>query len=349
MSLSRVCTLLATCCLIVLSLSDRAEAQIGRRIVRGAILRAPLVRVNSGPYGTSVRAPFVSVNPGGTYIGLGARFMAQPRYATPSHHHGAPHQHGAQHHHGTQHQHGGPHQHGVHHAHATGAQRRAVQKASAEGKTPKQADVDALPYPTAGELAGMEDAPLIETLRQMMARLHYRLSLLKTGEGWQKYLVLSRETLGSPGSPPAAAQFVAIHKILPRYQSVQDDPQFVKISVLPSFAATLAALQETDRRFGRSVETPMSLPLEESNPAIQKMGPVIEGPGIEDPAFEERLPAIEQSGPAITGPSNYVEPASLEETIEETPAENSQELQPIPEPAELPEAASGERSILKRS
>ena len=195
----------------------------------------------------------------------------------------------------------------------------------------------------------MKDTALVETLRQMMARLHYRLSRLKTGEGWQKYLVLSRETLGAPGSPPKTIRFDEVRRVLPRYQSVQDDPQFAKVSVLSSFVATFAALQEADRRFGSAVENPESLPHPEvypsSGPAMNP--PVIEGPAFNGPGING--PIYEESGPTITNPNNYVEPATLEETIEKKPAEQPLELQLTPEPAEVPNADRGERSILKRS
>ncbi len=255
--------------------------------------------------GIQIRAPFVRVN-----VGPGGRMP--PRYAVPHHHH---------------------HDHMIRQAQAF----RPVRK------TPQSADVDALPYPTTGELSAMEDAELVETMRQMMARLHYRLSLLKTGEGWQDYLVLSREVLGAPGSTPKPAQFDAVRKILPRYSSVQDDQQFAKISDLPSFAASFAALQEADRRFGSTIKNPESLPA---------IIPALRIPALGTPA-PGNSPAIEESGPAITDPNNYVKPATLEETIEgsieETPAENPLELQLVPEPAELPNADRGERSIMKRN
>ena len=225
--------------LMVLLLPSFADAQIVRRFGGGGVqINAPFVRVNVGPGGaTSVRAPFTAVDgPGRVFIGRRRRLMAQPQAETPTH------------------------------ARAARPQAAAAQP---EEKQPEVADVDALPYPTIEQLAGMDEPALIETLRQMMARLHFRLSRLNTGEGWQKYLVLSREVLGSPGAPPEAADFAAIRDILPRYQSVQDDPQFTKISSLPSFAATFAALAEADRRSDRydsTGRTPVD-PVETQQPA----------------------------------------------------------------------------------
>ena len=209
----RVCLFFVLGILLSVGGTQEAEAQIVRRFAGGGVqVNAPFVRVNVGPGGgTSVRAPFVAVDrPGRVFVGRRRRLLAQPEYAAPT-------------------------------------QRTTPQPKPVEQK-PEEADVDELPYPTAEQLREMDDAALIETTREMMARLHYRLSRLKTGKGWQDYLVLSREVLGSPGSPAEAAQREAIEKILPRYQSVQDNPEFLKITQLPSFGATFAALQEVNRR-----------------------------------------------------------------------------------------------------
>jgi len=272
--------------LLALSVSDLAEAQIVRRFPGGGVqIRAPFVRVNVGPYGgTSVRAPFVAIDSGQTYVGRGRRLMAQPGYGAPPQ------------------------------RSAYSEQAPTPPRTTTHG-VPETADVDALPYPTASDLAAMNDTVLVETLRQMTARLHYRLSLLNTGEGWQNYLILNRDILGSPGAPPEAAQFDAVQKMLPRYRSVQDDPRFVKISALPSFVATFAALQETDRRFGVSVSSPS----------------------------ESRT---ENNGPTITDP-NSGQSAPIEGPTEKLP-EEPQERLPTPQSVAVPNATRGERSILKR-
>lgn len=231
----RLCTLTAIGCAFLLSLPKPSDAQIVRRFAGGGVqVNAPFVRVNVGPGGgTSVRAPFTAVDsPGRVYLGRRRRFLGQPPSAA-SQRRVAP---------------------------------RTLNTAAEPVKQPETADIDALPYPTAYELAAMDDTALVETLRQMMARLHYRLSLLNTGEGWQKYLVLSREILGSPGAGPEAAQLGAIQKVLPHYRSVQDNPEYGKIATLPSFVAAYHALQEVHRRFPNT------------------------GPEITDPNFEQASP-----------------------------------------------------------
>lgn len=274
----RLPLVLAIGSLICLSSVELAEAQIVRRFPGGGVqVNAPFVRVNVGPGGgTSVRAPFVAVDrPGGVFVGRRRRLLAQPQYAAPT--------------------------------------QRAPQRTAPAQQAPEEADVDDLPYPTVEQLAAMDDVALIETLREMMARLHYRLSRLNTGDGWQEYLVLSREILGSPGAPPEAARFDAIADVLPRYQSVQDNPQFAKISALPSFVAAFAALQEADRRSARFA---------------QPQQPLIEQP----------------SGPAIGDPNDGSTPGN-----QQAPVDESLEVLPTPQPtAVAPNSTRGERSILKR-
>ncbi len=242
----RLRTLIAFGGTFVLFLPNLANAQIVRRFAGGGIqVNAPFVRVNIGPGGaTSVRAPFTAVDSPGRNFLERRRFLAQPRYVAP--------------------------------------QRRVAPRTlntSAQSvRQPETVDVDALPYPTVGELTAMEDVKLVETLRQMMARLQYRLSRLKTGEGWQSYLVLSREILGSPGAPVEAAQFEEVQNILPKYASVQEDPEFVKISGLPSFFATFAALRETARRFAPTTSSGPKIP----DPNSGDIAP-IEEPPVEEP------------------------------------------------------------------
>lgn len=271
-------TLIIFGCLLACLQFKNAEAQIVRRFTGGGVqVNAPFVRVNVGRGGTSVRAPFTAVDRSGrVFVGRRRRLLAQPQYAAPT-------------------------------------QRPQTKPAPAE-QTPDVADVDALPYPSESLLAELDDRALIETLREMMARFHYRLSLLKTGQGWQDYLVLSREDLGSPGAPAKTARFDKIATVLPRYQSVQDNPEYAKIYSLPGFVASFAALREANRRADRF-------------------------PSIDNPA----------TGPAITDP-NSVAPQEQEisDPNQIEPADPG-EILPTPQPtAVVPNQTQGERSILKR-
>jgi|GEM_PF-6182713 len=292
--------LFGTSAVLTLFYAEATEAQIVRRGVGGGIqVNAPFVNVNVGPGGTSVRAPFTAINtpgrvsvpPGRAYLGRRRRFRAQAQVAAPQ-----------------------P---------ATSQRRPAPARVATPRQIPTRAkqptilDVDRLPYPTTSQLAAMDDATLIETLRQTMARFNYRLSLLKTGEGWQDYLVLSREQLGAPGAPPEAAQLQAIQTVLPRYASVQNDAQFVKIATLPSFVAAYNCLQKAKRRLdGVMLDS-----------EVQPEGPWITNPSSTAPT---------STGPNNNGPTNT------------GPASRNQEILPTPEPASLPNATRGERSILKR-
>lgn len=230
MLFSRTCALIAIGGLLSLLHSDLSEAQIVRRYARGGVqIRAPFVRVNVGPGGaTSVRAPFTAVD------SLGGVYVGPRRrwLAQPQY---AP---------------------------------APTLAPAMPGPQPTPVHVDELAYPTHSELAAMDDVALVETLREMMARFHYRLSLLNTGKGWQDYLVLSREKLGSPGAPPEAVEILEVQKVLARYGSVQENPRYTKVSTLPSFGATFAALIETENRFG----------------STQPVGPEIVDPSIGQPA-----------------------------------------------------------------
>jgi len=263
----RLHTLIGISGALIMLLPVEAEAQIVRRFAGGGVqVNAPFVRVNVGPRGTSVRAPFTAVDtPGRVFIGRRRRMLAQPQYA------------------------------------AQPQAANPVQRPRRSGQQPQRAAPqpavgETLPYPTASQLAAMDDRALIETLRDMMSRLDQRLTLLKTGVGWQRHLVLSTEVLGELGAPPEVAQLAAMQKALPRYHSVADQPEFMKISSLPSFVAIHAALQEILSRFSAAESGQLEL----GNPRGTEAAP-----------------------------------------------DESREILPTPDSAEIPEATRGEHSILK--
>lgn len=270
-------TLVGTGVALVMLLPAPAEAQIVRRFGGGGVqVNAPFVRVNVGPGGgTSVRAPFTAVDsPGRVFIGRRRRLMAQQRYAAPP--------------------------------------RNAAGRAQTPTQQPTPVDVDTLPYPTSNQLAAMDDATLVETAREMMGRFNFRLSRLETGEGWQKYLVLTRDDLGSPGSSPESARRDKIEKFLPRYRSVSEDSQYVKIATLPSFVAVYNALEEVSQR---NIGSPSG--------SVSVGGPSFANPNNADPINGETSPAQDNT-------------------------EEANEILPTPLPSEIPNASRGERSILKR-
>lgn len=265
--------------LLMLASATSVEAQLVRRTLGGGIqVDAPLVRVNVGP--PAVATPHTTLRVGGGL--LGRRLQLRNQAA----------------------------------ANANNRRRMNLTPSEpVEEKEPTLADVDELPYPTADQLHGMNDAQLVESLREMMGRLNYRLSLFNTGDGWQNYLVLTREDLGAPGSGPKTPKFETVQQVLPHFEDVSEDSQYVKIHTLPSFQAAHAALTEVERRFGKIA------PNEPAATEVAKLAP--------------KTPA---SGPELISAAEAEPPSTV------VRAPQRRRMLPTPQPA----SARGERSILKR-
>jgi len=184
-----------------------AEAQIVRRFAGGGVqIRAPFVRVNVNPYGrASVRAPLVAVDPGGVRVGLRRRLAPMPQQLGPQ------------------------------------------QVAPAQAQVPSGGlpDRGYVPFPTAEELAAMDDRALFTALSDLAYGLDVRLSRLNTGAGWQRYLRISDSVLVAPDE-----NLDKLVKTLGRFDSISDNPEFAKIAGLPSFIATKAALRQVVVRLG---------------------------------------------------------------------------------------------------
>lgn len=210
-------SLLASGGVILLLAPAPANAQIVRRYAGGGVaVRAPFVRVDVGPYGaTSVRAPFVAVDdPGSVRIGRRQRrwLRRHPELAPP--------QEGAGYY-------GQPNE--------------------AQAMRPTLAQ--ARPLPTAEELAALDDVTLMQTLRDLSAELAYSLERFDKADGWQRYLALPSDALGSPGVEPVEIRLDVLEKQLTRYDKVATGAEFSKIAALPSFAPTHAALSLVIERF----------------------------------------------------------------------------------------------------
>lgn len=201
--------LLMPACFLGLQVST-SEAQIVRRFPGGGVaIRAPFVRVNVNPWGgTSVRAPFVGIDSGAVRIGQQRR-IARRQWR---------------------------------------AERRAAIEAQAEPavsqvQAPAPTPAQAPPLPSPEQMAEMEMAELLATLRDMSRLLDD--SLLKFDEpgGWQQYLEIPDDALGTPGVSEVALQSELLEKQLNRYRNVSVGEKFRKIAEMPSFAATHAALE----------------------------------------------------------------------------------------------------------
>jgi len=247
-----LCRLIGLGGALIMLLPAPAEAQIVRRFRGGGLqVRAPLVRVNVGPYGgVSVRAPLVAVDPGSVRVGLRRRLAPVPQQAAPA--------------------------------------ARAVPRSgdlsdrgyslSDRGNAPSDRgplNRAYVPFPTAEELAAMDDATLFTAVNDLGYSLEVRLSRLETGAGWQQYLRIPESALSAP-----AASFDRFAQTLARYDSVADNPEFAKIAGLPSFIATKAALRQVVARLAGAQTV---------GPArVNSSGP--EFPSSVPPSAEEILP-----------------------------------------------------------
>jgi len=203
--------LVAACAMAVLTAS-MADAQRVRRFYQGG--RAPLVRVQVGPYGgVSVRAPFVAVDPGGVRVGVGRRHAPVPQYGAP-------------------------------HPAYRPAQPVPVARIDNHPFPPQ-------PFPTAEQIVAMDDGMLLATLREMNDRLDARLTGFNTGKSWRRYLRIPEDALGVVSSSPAIRLDVLQQK-LTHFHNVAANPEFATIARLPSFIATHLALDQVVNRYGNS-------------------------------------------------------------------------------------------------
>jgi hypothetical protein len=97
-------------------------------------------------------------------------------------------------------------------------------------------------FPTAADLAAMNDEQLRQALRAIAQSLHNRLSRFDTGHTWQRYLRLPEEVVAE--TTPADARTAAIATLLERFGKVAGEPQYSMIARLPAFVAMEAALNE---------------------------------------------------------------------------------------------------------
>ena len=98
-------------------------------------------------------------------------------------------------------------------------------------------------FPTAQELAAMDDATLRQTLRSTAYWLHDRLADFDTGDTWQRYFRLPAEIFAE-SSAATNERNAAFARLLQRFNDIAADPKFGKISKLPAFTAMQAALTE---------------------------------------------------------------------------------------------------------
>jgi hypothetical protein len=96
-------------------------------------------------------------------------------------------------------------------------------------------------FPTASDLAAMNDEQLSQALRAIAQSLHNRLNRFDTGATWQRYLRLPEEAVVST---PSDERTAAVATLLDRFHKIAAEPQYSMIARLPAFIAMEAALNE---------------------------------------------------------------------------------------------------------
>jgi hypothetical protein len=127
--------------------------------------------------------------------------------------------------------------------------------------------VDQPNLPSAAELRTMDESGLLNAVVGLMQQLDADLARFDTGSMWQEYLRLPSDALPPPSGNRVRLGMQAIQRTIAQFDAIASNPEYSKISSLPSFAASHAALVEVVRRFGRRPVTPTA-------PAIPPQSPV---------------------------------------------------------------------------
>jgi hypothetical protein len=113
-------------------------------------------------------------------------------------------------------------------------------------------------FPTANELAGMNDGQLYNALVSINERLQRRLDRFNTGQTWQRYLALPPVAMAAMVDP--AFRRETLVALLEKFHRVSADPQFSMIASLPAFVAMQDALTEIVARPESGGPRPNALP-----------------------------------------------------------------------------------------
>lgn len=160
-------------------------------------------------------------------------------------------------------------------------------RASVDGANQQRPGAPDRPFPTAAELAALDDGTLLNALLDVSSRLDFDLGQFDTGAGWQRYLRFPEDALPPPTADGRVTLgFKSLTTTLDRLNSVAANSAYPMISRLPSFVATQAALQEVVGRFGQRDGVP------------NKGAPAA---GLSRGANSEELPT---PPPSLTAPAN---------------------------------------------
>ena len=194
--------------------------------------------------------------------------------------------------------------------------RRLVNRIRAQTAPPYYSQVDtpeptpavAPPLPSDDDLADLDYAALVSKLRDLSRALQDSLLRFEDPAGWQGYLEIPDDALGTPGTEDVAVQIEVLEGKLEKYDRVASGGRFARIAAMPSFVATHEAL--------RLVVA-----------SATQEGPVLAVPFSTDTEEPE---------------------GSEDWSRDPGPVTESSDVEALPTPAPVPEPRAGERSILKR-
>ena len=241
----RVRAVLWICLPILLMVdADRADAQIVRRFPGGGI---------------AIRAPYVNIDigrgarplpPGAVYGGTRRRILRrQARLDEQA-------------------------------AQAAAAAPRSYGQVQVKQPTPAEAP----PLPSRGELGELAMPELVSALRDLSRTFHEALGRFEDPAGWQQYLVIPEDALGTPGVSKVALDKEALEKQLARFEKVAVGNDFRKIARIPSFAATHTALELVLDRY-EAVDSKVVTSSYEAE--IAESGPSLDTSDLEAGSIEE--------------------------------------------------------------
>jgi hypothetical protein len=127
--------------------------------------------------------------------------------------------------------------------------------AMARAAAPTQAPARFRQFPSARELAALDDGSLLNALVDAATQLDADVAQFNTGAGWRDYFRLPDDALPPPTQDGRVLLgFNSLKATLDKVNAIADDSAYPMISGLASFVATQQALTEVINRYGRPAD-----------------------------------------------------------------------------------------------
>ena len=105
------------------------------------------------------------------------------------------------------------------------------------------------PLPIGVQWEALGNRELLSRWRDVTSQFHRELDTLSTAAGWHRYLGMQENSSDPASSVSGRMDVVELQKLLERFDRVSVNPEYQKVSRLPSFAANHTALEEIVSRF----------------------------------------------------------------------------------------------------